>query len=147
MRTSSRNRPRKSAPGMARPLPGLHPGRPRVHCPRRRGKCQGEFAGSRTDARPLLRRILAVSSTVSSRRNLCHSSRTMNPLRWLLCCSLAALLAGLTACSSKKDSGKVKVAFISNNAYEFWKLAERGTQDAAQELGEVEVEFKMPHTG
>jgi ribose transport system substrate-binding protein len=70
----------------------------------------------------------------------------MKPLRWLLYCSLAAFLAVLPACSSK-GSGKAKVAFISNNAYEFWKLAERGTQEAAREIGEVEVEFKMPPKG
>lgn len=70
----------------------------------------------------------------------------MKPLRWLICCSLVALLAALPACSGKKSS-KLKVAFISNNAYEFWTYAKRGTEDAAEELGDVEVEFKMPPEG
>jgi ribose transport system substrate-binding protein len=73
-------------------------------------------------------------------------SRTMKPLRWLLCCSLTALLAALPACSGKK-SNKLKVAFISNNAYEFWTFAKRGTEAAADEFGDVEVEFKMPPEG
>jgi ribose transport system substrate-binding protein len=70
----------------------------------------------------------------------------MKPLRWLICCSIAALLAILPACSGKK-SNKLKVAFISNNAYEFWTFAKRGTEDAADELDNVEVEFKMPPEG
>jgi len=75
-------------------------------------------------------------------------SRVMKPLRCIVCLGLAALLSLLPACSGKKSSGnKTKVAFISNNAYEFWKFAQRGTEDAAAELSDVEVEFKMPPTG
>src|SRR5207302_9681779 len=45
-----------------------------------------------------------------------------------------------------KRSGKIRVAFISNNEYDFWKIAQRGTEAAAREL-DVEVEFKMPSGG
>src|SRR5262249_26670247 len=65
----------------------------------------------------------------------------MRPLRTLGLVALALLPAVLPACS--RSSGRTKVAFVSNNPYDFWKLAERGTQKAATDLG-VDVEFKMP---
>jgi ribose transport system substrate-binding protein len=68
----------------------------------------------------------------------------MNPLRtWgLLAAALAAF--GLSSCA--KTSGRPKVAFISNNAYDFWKIAQRGTEKAAEDF-KVDVEFKMPPKG
>lgn len=45
------------------------------------------------------------------------------------------------------DPGKrVKVAFISNNPYEFWTFARRGTEAAAEKFN-VDVEFHMPARG
>ncbi|MBX7257974.1 MAG: sugar-binding protein [Candidatus Hydrogenedentes bacterium] len=41
---------------------------------------------------------------------------------------------------------KVKVAFVTNNASDFWKIAEAGTKKAAEELG-CEVLFRIPATG
>ena len=41
---------------------------------------------------------------------------------------------------------KVRVAFVTNNASDFWKLAEAGTKKAAEELG-CEVLFQIPATG
>ncbi len=41
---------------------------------------------------------------------------------------------------------KVRVAFVTNNASDFWKLAEAGTNKAAEELG-CEVLFRIPATG
>jgi ribose transport system substrate-binding protein len=42
--------------------------------------------------------------------------------------------------------GKVRVAFVTNNASDFWKIAEAGTKKAAQDLG-VEVLFRIPSAG
>src|SRR5260370_6949781 len=50
----------------------------------------------------------------------------------------------LPAC--KKDSGKTKVAFISNNSFDFWLIAEAGAKKAAKEF-DVDLEFKMPAGG
>jgi ribose transport system substrate-binding protein len=60
----------------------------------------------------------------------------------------AALLSGCGGGGggSPRGQGAVKVAFISNNPFEFWKIAQRGTDKAAAELG-VEVEFRMPPNG
>ncbi len=41
------------------------------------------------------------------------------------------------------QSGKPKVAFVSNNAFEFWTFAEKGAQKAAKEFG-VQLIFKKP---
>jgi ribose transport system substrate-binding protein len=62
------------------------------------------------------------------------------------------LLAALPACNStsgtggSSTSGKQRVAFISNNAHEFWTIAKKGTEVAAKEF-DVDVEFKMPPNG
>jgi ribose transport system substrate-binding protein len=62
----------------------------------------------------------------------------------VLLLAFTALLAGLPACKPK--SNKVRVAFISNNEYDFWKIAQAGTRKAAADF-DVEVEFKMPSGG
>ena len=41
---------------------------------------------------------------------------------------------------------RVKIAFISNNPYEFWLIAKRGCEDAAATYN-VELEFRMPSKG
>ena len=61
-----------------------------------------------------------------------------------------------TGCTSRptpnkdKDNankgGKSKVAFVSNNAYEFWTFAQKGAEKAAKEF-DVELEFKKPSKG
>lgn len=40
----------------------------------------------------------------------------------------------------------VKVAFVTNNASDFWKIAQAGTEQAAKELG-CEVLFRIPSAG
>jgi ribose transport system substrate-binding protein len=63
--------------------------------------------------------------------------------RW----SLVPLCLALTfpgACQAQK---KLKLAFVSNNAATFWTIARAGTADAAKELKDVEVDFKIPATG
>jgi len=39
---------------------------------------------------------------------------------------------------------KFKLAFVSNNAANFWAIARTGCNDAAKELGNVEVDFRIP---
>jgi ribose transport system substrate-binding protein len=66
--------------------------------------------------------------------------------------SAAAVVSSLclAGCSGSNSAGggggSLKVAFVSNNAFEFWTYARRGTEKAAKELG-VECEFKMPSQG
>ena len=48
----------------------------------------------------------------------------------------------------KKNNGaaKPKVAFVSNNAYQFWTFAQKGAEKAAGEF-DVDLEFKKPKNG
>jgi ribose transport system substrate-binding protein len=42
---------------------------------------------------------------------------------------------------------KWKLAFVSNNASPFWTIARAGCDDAAKELGNVDVDFRIPSSG
>jgi ribose transport system substrate-binding protein len=68
----------------------------------------------------------------------------MKPLRLLGGLATALALAALPAC--QQGSGKIKVAFVSNNPESFWTIAEAGTQKAAAEE-DVEVVFRKPPQG
>ncbi len=49
---------------------------------------------------------------------------------------------------SKHASGKkLKLAFVVNNASSFWTIAHAGVDDAVKQLGNVEVDFRIPSTG
>lgn len=68
----------------------------------------------------------------------------------LLCAALA-----LTSCSKQDNNGtaanssqkKLKLAFVANNAANFWTIARRGCEEAEKELGNVEVQFRLPSAG
>jgi ribose transport system substrate-binding protein len=63
------------------------------------------------------------------------------------------LLAALSfaGCHSTQPDGggpkKRKVAFVTNNASEFWTIARKGTEKAVAEIPGVEVEFRIPGEG
>src|SRR5437899_1162541 len=59
--------------------------------------------------------------------------------RLLLALGALAFCTGLPSCG--RDSGKMRVAFVSNNSDPFWTIAERGTEKAAAEFN-VSVEFR-----
>ena len=42
---------------------------------------------------------------------------------------------------------QLKLAFVVNNAAPFWTIARAGTADAAKELGNVDVDFRIPSDG
>src|SRR5829696_9003816 len=43
--------------------------------------------------------------------------------------------------------GKHKLAFVTNNASDFWIIARKGTEKAAADIPGIEVEFKIPSDG
>jgi ribose transport system substrate-binding protein len=43
--------------------------------------------------------------------------------------------------------GGRRLAFVTNNASDFWTIARKGTEKADQELNDVTVEFKIPSDG
>jgi ribose transport system substrate-binding protein len=68
----------------------------------------------------------------------------MTPLRILKLLAIALLIAAVPACS--KNSSQTRVAFITNNPYDFWKIAQRGTEAAEKDFN-VACEFRMPSRG
>ncbi len=68
----------------------------------------------------------------------------------MICAFLAAGCGQPSSAPNQQPSpagpGKIRVAFVVNNASDFWKIAEAGTTKAANELG-VEVLFRIPSAG
>lgn len=68
--------------------------------------------------------------------------------------SLSAALV-LASCGKQDNTApqggtapkKLKLAFVSNNAANFWTIARRGCEEAEKQLGNVKVEFRLPSTG
>jgi ribose transport system substrate-binding protein len=56
------------------------------------------------------------------------------------------LLATLVACTGGGEK-KLKLAFVTNNASDFWTIARKGVEQADSELPNVEAEFKIPADG
>jgi ribose transport system substrate-binding protein len=57
------------------------------------------------------------------------------------------LLIGLSFISCSRGKGGLKVAFVTNNASDFWTIARKGCEQADSELPGVDVEFKIPSDG
>src|SRR5437764_15315736 len=71
------------------------------------------------------------------------------------------LLSAVAACSSgtginKSANGantagipgkELKLAFVTNNASDYWTIARKGVEKADAELADVTVDFKMPGEG
>lgn len=68
------------------------------------------------------------------------------PRRGLLLFAVAVAFAALPSCKKGGDSGKTKVAFVTNNPADFWTIAEKGAQDAAAKH-DVELIFRKPEKG
>lgn len=65
---------------------------------------------------------------------------------------LALLLAGCQQSTTPAGGGgaaggKHKLAFVTNNASDFWVIARKGTEKAVAEIPNIEVEFKIPSDG
>ena len=65
--------------------------------------------------------------------------------------ALAAVGLALTlvACNGAPPSGskKLRLAFVTNNASDFWTIARKGTEKAQAELPNAVIEFKIPAEG
>jgi ribose transport system substrate-binding protein len=67
--------------------------------------------------------------------------------RFALAAACAALAASALAASSCNRAGGKKLAFVTNNASDFWTIARKGVEKADSELNDVTVEFKIPDDG
>jgi ribose transport system substrate-binding protein len=76
--------------------------------------------------------------------------------RWFLAAVCLFSIGLFSSCSTPKEGGgstggttakTFKVAFITNNASDFWTIARRGCEKADAELDNVVVDFKIPGEG
>ncbi|MCI0339312.1 MAG: sugar-binding protein [Acidobacteria bacterium] len=56
-------------------------------------------------------------------------------------------LVGVSCQTSGGNGKKLRLAFVTNNASEFWTIARRGTEKADAELDNVQVEFRINSDG
>jgi ribose transport system substrate-binding protein len=65
----------------------------------------------------------------------------------------ALVLLAISGCPRNSGDGKLRVAFLSNNAHDFWSMAETGTRQAEADINtqnkdfQVAVEFRKPPKG
>lgn len=74
-----------------------------------------------------------------------------------ICVILFTLLLALTLAGCKpgpagtgggaSSGGKKKLAFVTNNASDFWTIARKGTEKAASDIPGIEVDFRIPGDG
>lgn len=79
-----------------------------------------------------------------------HQTGNSNLLRHPIGLALLLVLGLLAGCNTAKEDGaakKHKVAFVTNNASDFWTIARKGTEKAAAEIPNVEVEFRITSDG
>lgn len=67
--------------------------------------------------------------------------------KWTMTLAAFGLIGTLSfGAIAQDDAKKIRVAFVTNNASDFWKIAEAGTKKAAMEFG-VDVAFRIPSKG
>lgn len=63
-------------------------------------------------------------------------------------CDTAPTVPNTSAGNSGSPAGKeLKLAFVTNNASDYWTIARKGVEKADGELADVTVEFKLPGQG
>src|SRR5688572_2284247 len=65
----------------------------------------------------------------------------------LLSLLIAACQPGPSGGRSGDAGTKHKLAFVTNNASEFWTIARKGTEKAAKDIPNIQVEFRIPSDG
>src|SRR5678816_1783371 len=66
---------------------------------------------------------------------------------------ISLLILAITSCNKADNAGKTdgakktRLAFVTNNASDFWTIARKGTEKAAAENPNIEVEFKINSDG
>jgi ribose transport system substrate-binding protein len=72
----------------------------------------------------------------------------MKTFKIVLACLWMLITLMIFGCSRAGDSPKLlRVAFVTNNAADFWTIARKGCERADGELPDVAVEFKIPSDG
>lgn len=71
----------------------------------------------------------------------------MKLFRILLGCVLCGSTVLLMLACGPTGEKKTKLAFVTNNASDFWTIARKGVEQADSELATVDVEFRIPADG
>ncbi len=71
----------------------------------------------------------------------------MKVFRIVMPCFLSGLIGLLILACSGTGEKKTKLAFVTNNASDFWTIARKGVEQADADLPNVEVEFRIPADG
>ena len=71
--------------------------------------------------------------------------KTLNRISILLCLSVLISL-GLLGCN-RGGSKQVQLAFVTNNAADFWTIARKGCEKAEKDIPNVKVEFRITDDG
>src|ERR1700730_14406289 len=61
--------------------------------------------------------------------------------------TLACLILLSFGAACKQNKSAKRLAFVTNNASDYWTIARKGTEKAAAELPDVTVEFRIPGNG
>ncbi|MGE0128122.1 MAG: sugar-binding protein [Blastocatellales bacterium] len=69
------------------------------------------------------------------------------PGRSVIFILISLLILATASCNKTGGAKKTRLAFVTNNASDFWTIARKGTEKAAAELPNVEVEFKINSEG
>ncbi|HSE17079.1 MAG TPA: sugar-binding protein [Pyrinomonadaceae bacterium] len=72
--------------------------------------------------------------------------RPENSIR-LISAFVCTLLLAVLLASCKPAGTKHKLAFVTNNASDFWTIARKGTEKAVKDIPNIEVEFRIPSDG
>src|SRR5262249_50186630 len=65
----------------------------------------------------------------------------------LVCSLLIAASVFLGACKRNGTSKRYKLAFVTNNASDFWTISRKGTEKAAAELPNADIDFRIDSDG
>src|SRR2546422_6232163 len=74
--------------------------------------------------------------------------RSSSQFAFRLACGLILLASlGLSSCKQTGAGKRHKLAFVTNNASDFWTIARKGTEKAAAELPNADIEFRINSDG
>lgn len=73
--------------------------------------------------------------------------KTVAGILVIACLILIASCKGGGPSGSEGGSGNLRLAFVTNNASDFWTIARKGTEKADEELADATVEFRIPSDG
>jgi ribose transport system substrate-binding protein len=66
-----------------------------------------------------------------------------SPGRSVIFILISLLILANASCNRTSEAKKKRIAFVTNNASDFWTIARKGTEKAQAELPNVEIEFKI----